>query len=457
MQNSKRKNEMRDMPPTSPEREAFFERQARQAGRSAPSRRESKLQKRATPDFSRLRGGTKRRAVAGVAAESVAPAPSRTRKVKVKAKRERLAKFDYPFFTIVIVLLAFGVVMMFSASYATAFRRFGDSYHYISRQLGFIGIGLIAMLVLSVTDYHIMMNKFIIRIGVAVSAGLMLIVRFTGTSDGGAERWIDFGGFTIQPSEILKFTVIVVFAYWCHTKYDKLGDLKEGFIPILIILLASCGLTLIQPHLSGTIIIFTIGIIMMFVGNCKVKHILLMILAFIMLAVMGLGLLNAMGHDYFSARFLGWQDPEADIRGATFQTYQSLVTIGSGGIFGLGLGNSRQKYAYLPESHNDFIFSIICEELGFVGAILVITLFILFVFRGFYIAVRARDKFGMLLAVGITSHLGVQALLNIGVVTNSLPNTGISLPFFSYGGSALIMQLAEIGVVLNISRKAAIE
>lgn len=228
-------------------------------------------------------------------------------------------------------------------------------------------------------------------------------------------------------------------------------------MPFLVCLLVSCGLTLMQPHLSGTIIIFLIGIVMMFVGNCRVRHILLMCLAFIALAVVGLMALKTFfGYDYFGDRILSWRDPEADITNKTFQTYQSLVTIGSGGLFGLGLGNSRQKYSYLPASHNDFIFSVICEELGFVGAMLVILLFIIFVFRGFYIASKARDRFGMMLAVGITSQIGIQALMNIAVVTNSMPNTGISLPFFSYGGTALMMQLAEIGVVLNISRKAAV-
>jgi cell division protein FtsW len=346
---------------------------------------------------------------------------------------------------------------MFSASYAYAFRMHGDSYFYAMRQLVFIIIGLAAMGILSLVDYRILLNKHIVKIGATVSIGLMLLVRVIGVTQYGAERWFEVFGITVQPSEILKLAVIIVFAYLLHTRYSRLKELRYGFLPLLGFLVISCGLTLLQPHLSGTIIIFLVGLIMMFVGDCKVKHIVVMIVVFLLLASIGLGLLGAMGYDYFSDRILSWQNPEADIQDKTFQTYQSLVTIGSGGFFGLGLGNSRQKYAYLPASHNDFIFSIICEELGFVGAILVILLFLLFVFRGFYIAGRARDKFGMLLAVGITSQLGVQALLNIGVVTNSVPNTGISLPFFSYGGSALIMQLASIGVLLNISRKAAIE
>ena len=498
-QTSKKKNETRSMPPVSPAREAFANRKenfgeadtgaaayqtealftnrgtspargtssarggaAASKGASAAVRKP--LQKRATPDYTNIRNqhetsAQKRKYGAlkvGAGSAAMPAGVSRVRK-KIKRGREKSSKFDIPFFTIVIVLLAFGIVMMFSASYAFAYRTFGDSYHFAANQLRFIALGMGALLILSVIDYHIMMKKFVVIIGASVAAGLMLLVKVTGTTQGGAERWLSVGSITIQPSEILKFAVIVVFAYFAHTKYDRLRELKRGFLPFLVFLLFSCGLTLMQPHLSGTIIIFLIGLIMMFVGDCKVKHIVVTIVLFAVFAVIGLTLLNAIGYDYFSDRILSWQDPEADVRGATFQTYQSLVTIGSGGVFGLGLGNSRQKYAYLPASHNDFIFSIICEELGFVGAVLVILLFILFVFRGFYIAVRARDKFGMLLAAGITAQLGIQALLNIAVVTNSIPNTGISLPFFSYGGSALVMQLAEIGVLLNISRKAAIE
>lgn len=372
--------------------------------------------------------------------------------------RERLSKFDYPFFMLVVVLLAFGIVMMFSASYAYAFKETGDSFYYAGKQLQFIGVGLCVMIVLSFVDYHIMLNKFIVRIGIIGSVGLMLMVKFgIGVTQGGAERWLGFGSFVFQPSEILKFAVIMVFAYLAHTRYEKIKELKAGFMPFCVCLLIACGLTIIQPHLSGTIIIFCIGITMMFVGDCRFKHLIVMLLIFAVLGVVALMGLRAIGYDYFGSRLLSWQNPEADIHGETYQTYQSLITIGSGGMFGLGLGNSRQKYYYLPASHNDFVFSIICEELGFIGAGLVILLFILFVFRGFYISSRARDKFGMMLGVGITMQIGVQALMNIAVVSNSMPNTGISLPFFSYGGSALLMQMAEIGVLLNISRKAAIE
>ncbi|MCL2020062.1 MAG: putative lipid II flippase FtsW [Oscillospiraceae bacterium] len=470
MQNGKRKNETRAMPPTSPAKQARtagFDAKVSSAAQTESFfenfenfHRKRIIAKRETPDYTNLSRKQKYAASGaisgGIAVASPAMSAPRVKR-KQKVRRERLAKFDFTYFTIVIIMLALGIVTMFSASYAYSFRLHGDSYFYVTRQLMFIGLGLAVMFLLSRIDYHIMLNKHIIRLGATISLGLMCLVAIMGTAAGGAVRWLEIGGTTFQPSEMLKFAVIVVMAYWMHTKYSVLKEFKRGFLPILIFLLFACGITLAQPHLSGAIIIFSIGFIMMFVGDCKVLHITLVLLAFAVIAGLGVLLLDALGYDYFNARILSWQNPEADVRGATFQTFQSLITIGSGGIFGLGLGNSRQKYAYLPASHNDFIFSIVCEELGFVGAILVILLFVLFVARGYYIAVCARDKFGMLLAVGITSQLGIQALLNIGVVTNSLPNTGISLPFFSYGGSALVMQMAGIGVVLNISRKAAIE
>jgi cell division protein FtsW len=453
MQNSARKREARVMPPTSPTRQARLDEAAAHAEAVEISARRAKL-KRETPNRAR----TRRVLPAASGAAAITPKEMRKKvKERVKKPKERLARFDFPFFTIVIVLLAFGIVTMFSASYAFAFREHGDSYFFVYRQFVFIGIGLVVMMVLSRINYRLMCNPWLVKLGAGLTLGVMAFVGLAGRVQGGAGRWLEIGGTMVQPSEVLKFAVIVIFAYWMHTHYDKLDKFKEGFLPIFIFLMVSCGLMIFQPHLSGAIIIFTIGFIMMFVGDCKLKHILLTLLVFVLLAALAIPLMRAAGIEHFDSRILSWRNPEADIRGDTFQTYQSLITIGSGGVFGLGLGNSRQKYAYLPASHNDFIFSIICEELGFIGAIVVILLFVVFVARGFYIAICARDKFGMLLAAGITSQLGVQALLNIGVVTNAVPNTGISLPFFSYGGSALIMQMAGIGVVLNISRKAAIE
>ena len=217
-------------------------------------------------------------------------------------------------------------------------------------------------------------------------------------------------------------------------------------------------LMMMEPHLSGTVLICIIGVTLMFVGGVKFSHLFGTGIVGVagMVALVFYKIENE-GFTYFEKRIQSWRDPFADVSDATYQTCQSLIAIGSGGLFGLGLGESRQKYMYLPETKNDFVFAIICEELGFIGAVTVILLFVLFVFRGLYIASKAPDKFGMLVAVGLTVQIGIQAFLNMAVVSNLIPNTGISLPFFSYGGTALVMQLAQMGVLLNISRQAMLE
>lgn len=374
-----------------------------------------------------------------------------------KKKVEAFLGFDYPFFMIVIILLAFGLIMMFSASYATAYTETGDSLYYLKKQALYAFLGIVAMLGLSVVNYHVFEAKPILIIMGVVSTVLMVLVKLMPTEQGGAERWLTVGSITFQPSEILKFVLIVFFAYFTEKNFSHLREFKKGLLPYAVTLIASCGLLMIQPHLSGTIIVFAIGFVMMYVAGVRPKYLIIILALVGLLIAVGIPALNALGYDYFSSRWLSFTDPEADIGDKTFQTYQSLVTIGSGGLFGLGFGNSRQKYSYLPMSRNDFIFSIICEELGFVGGFLVILLFVILVWRGFYISSRARDKFGMMLAFGITFQIGLQALLNIAVVSNSIPNTGISLPFFSYGGTALLMQLGEMGVLLNISRKAELD
>ena len=211
---------------------------------------------------------------------------------------------------------------------------------------------------------------------------------------------------------------------------------------------------LMEPHISGTVLILAIGMTMIFVGGTKIRYFIGLLFA----AAGGvIGIVAIKGVDYAKVRIQGWLDPFSDVQAGTFQTVQSLLAIGSGGWLGLGLANSRQKYLYLPESQNDFIFSIVCEELGYIGAIIVIILFVLFVYRGLMISIKAPDKFGSLLALGLTVQIGFQAMLNIAVVSNTIPNTGISLPFFSYGGTALMMQLAQMGVILNISRQSVLK
>lgn len=366
-------------------------------------------------------------------------------------------KFDFTMFLIVIILLAFGLIMLFSASYAAANSVYGDSFYYINRQLVFAGLGFAAMILVSFIDYRLYCQKFIVFLAIVISTFLMLLVFVMGKTVGGAQRWLEVAGNAFQPSEILKLATIIVIADFMQRNYDKRNDFVKGFVPLVIRIAIACLLVLIQPHLSCTVIIFVTSFCMLAIGGTNMRHLALIGIAVVLGLFAIIKIFPMLGFDYVTDRLLSFRNPEADIQDATYQTYQSLVTIGSGGVFGLGLGNSRQKYGYLPVTQNDFIFSVICEELGFVGAIVVILLFVILLFRGFYIASAAPDKFGMLLCSGIVIHLTVQAFMNIAVVTNAMPNTGVSLPFISYGGTALIMQMAEMGIVLNISRKAAMD
>lgn len=366
--------------------------------------------------------------------------------------------FDKPFFILILVLLVFGTVMMFSASYAWALSENGDGYIYVKKQAIIAGVGIIAMLAISVVDYHVMQRT---KIAVSIfigSLGLLIYTSFFGISHHGARRWISIGGMEFQPSEIMKFAVVVFFAYIISINYNKMKDWRYGVLPFGIVLGIISIFMMVQRHLSGTLLICSIGFIMIFVGGAKLKSFLIAGAGMVGLVTVFIIIKMATGNlHYVSDRIESWRNPFGDISDKTWQTCQSLIAIGSGGLFGMGFGESRQKYLYLPESKNDFIFAIVCEELGLIGAMLVILLFALFIMRGFYIASKARDKFGMMLVVGLTIQIGIQALLNIAVVTNSVPNTGISLPFFSYGGTALAMQLAEMGIILNVSRQANIE
>lgn len=372
---------------------------------------------------------------------------------------------DLTFFFIVLVLLVLGIVMLFSASYAIAIHEGSDGLKYIKRQILFAGAGLVAMLILSRLDYHILRKTWIAYGLFFVSfAMLILVLILPNPRKDDFKRWIYIGNedsvlnFSFQPSEIMKLAIVVLFAYIISVNYSRMKEFKYGMLPFGIVLGAVSVLMVLEPHISGTVIICAIGAIMMFVGGANIKHFIAVGIAAVAGGTAYIAYkVSTGGLGHVTSRITSWLDPFADSLRDTWQTQQSLIAIGSGGLFGLGFGNSRQKFMYLPEAENDFIFAIICEELGFIGAIMIILLFALFVFRGFYIATKAPDKFGMMLAVGLTIQIGLQALLNIAVVTNAIPNTGISLPFFSYGGTALTMQLAQMGIILNISRQATIE
>ena len=367
--------------------------------------------------------------------------------------KKRLAGQPAPdiwFLIILMLLVCYGLVMLFSAGYAVALYRRGDAYTYIRPQLLFAAFGAAAMYAASLVDYHIW-HKLAWPI-MGVSLALLAIVLFMPEYNG-CKRWIVLPGLgTLQPSEIAKFAVVLVFAHIISLNHDRMQTFATGVLPFMVILGAVTVLMLLEPHLSGTLLILGIGAVLMFVGGTGLKW-------FALAGIAGAGAIAAVVLlpelvPYAMGRLSSWRDPFADPLGEGHQTIQSLYAIASGGAAGLGLGNSRQKYLYVPEPQNDFIFSILCEELGFVGAALTVVLFLLLFLRGMSIAVRARDKFGALLAVGFVVQVVLQAVLNIAVVTNTIPNTGISLPFFSSGGTSLMMLLGEMGIVLSVSRQA---
>ena len=359
---------------------------------------------------------------------------------------------DLPFLLLILTLVAFGLVMLGSASWAVGLYRRGDAYAYLRPQLLFAAVGLAALWAASRVDYHVYHRLAWPLLG--LSLVLLTVVLFMPEYNG-CKRWIVLPGLgTLQPSEIAKFSVVLVFSHIIALNQSRMDQFRVGVLPFVAILGVVAVLMLLEPHLSGTLLILVIGAVLMFVGGTGLRW----------FGLAGAGALTALSLalvllpdlvPYAADRLSSWLDPFADPLGDGHQTIQSLYAIGSGGATGLGLGNSRQKHLYVPEPQNDFIFSILCEELGFVGAALVLLLFFLLLWRGLVIAVRAPDKFGALLAVGFVVQVCLQAVLNIAVVTNTIPNTGISLPFFSSGGTSLMMLLGEMGIVLSVSRQGS--
>ncbi len=373
----------------------------------------------------------------------------------VKRKRNLVAqgRVDITFLSLVLILLTTGLVMLFSASYAYSYEYYGDSYRFIIRQAFFAVAGIVAMLVISKIDYHFW-KRFAWLIYAVVLVMLVVLLILPPMVEGmDVKRWLVIGGFSFQPSEIAKFAVVLLFASLISSNYKQMKSIK--FVGLLIgILGLTCVLVVLEKHLSATVLIFAIGAVMLFVGGLQKRYIIAGGIAGVVALIGAIvtGLVS-----YASDRIKYWRDPWLDPKGKGFQTIQSLLAIGSGGIMGRGIGQSRQKYLWVPEPHNDFIFAIVCEELGLIGALFIVAMFALLVWRGFTIAMKAPDKFGALLSIGLTFQVGLQAMLNIWVVTNTIPNTGISLPFFSYGGTSLMILLAEMGIVLSVSRSANME
>ncbi len=378
------------------------------------------------------------------------------KKGKKKSQAQTVQKpFDFVLCIIVLLLLALGIVMVLSASAPSSLSTTGNSYTYVIKQVIFASIGLVLMFFLSKFDYHIYKNFYKIAYVIAIIALLSVAIPKIGVSVNGARRWIDIGFGTFQPSEIAKICLIVFYAGYLTEHKDDLPFFWKGCIksffwlapPIFI-------LFFLQDHLSASIVIIAIISIMMIMAGTKIKHFLSIGITGGSAAAAGMLLLATLTNKggFRLNRITTFLDPWQDPTGDGWQVIQGLYAIGSGGLFGVGLGQSKQKYLYIPEPHNDFIFAIIAEELGFIGCLIVIGLFAAFIWRGILTAMKAPDTFGSLLAVGITSLVGIQAIINIAVVTSSMPATGMSLPFFSYGGTALLILLCSMGVLLNISR-----
>jgi len=382
---------------------------------------------------------------------------SREKRHKARELKEiARGPIDLPFLVLVLMLVAIGLIMLFSASFPSALKEEGDPFFFVRSQALFAAAGIAAMLAVGRINYQRLRGfSSIALIGSIVLLALVLVPGL-GVTRNFATRWLKLflvAGPQYQPSELAKLGIIIYFASTISVRRDKMRTFRFGILPYGIILVIYAILMLLEPHMSGCILLLGIGAVMMVVGGMH----WLWITAGV--SVAGLGVYALLFTDlmekigYNSDRIRTWVDPWWDVGDKSYQMAQSLISIGSGGVLGVGLGKGRQKFQFLPEEHNDFIFAVVCEELGYIGAGIIMVLFALLILRGYWIAVKARDRFGALLAVGVTTQIALQTFLNIAVVTGLIPATGISLPFFSYGGTALMIQLFEVGIVLSVSRQ----
>ncbi len=351
-------------------------------------------------------------------------------------------------FFIVAILVAVGIVMIYSASAIYANSRMGDSLYYLKRHLIYLIVGLVMMLAAMGTDMDKLRRLAKPAAMLAMILLVLVLIPHIGREMGGAKRWFKFGPVNFQPSEFAKIVIILYIADVAARKGSELRDFFRGFLPPMIVLGLIVGLTLLEPDLGTAVTIFMIAILMLYVGGVKPAHITASILA--SLPVLYLLLFSV---SYRKKRMMAFLNPWADRRGTGFQIIQSFIALGSGGLFGVGLGQSRQKLFYLPASHTDFIFSIIGEELGFIGTASIVVLFTLFVWQGMKIVFRAPEMFEKLVSLGVVSLIAIEAIINVGVTAGALPTKGLPLPFISYGGSGLIFHLLAIGLLLNIAKK----
>lgn len=408
--------------------------------------------------------------------------PPPKKPVKKRADFWAVGKLDVPFLLLVITILTIGLVMLFSASYTYAYyNKGGDSAWFFKRQLLFAVVGVAAMFLVSKVRYDYFKLFAIPALLVTwFLLVLVLVLPPMNPEKPDFHRWIDLGVFTVQPSEIAKLAIILFCAWHMDKSHKRIIGKRENparlsktvkglsngrvvvydsFVMLCLyglIIVLTAGLVYLENHLSGTLLILAIGVVMLFLGEVK-QHWFVLIGAVAVIALVFFIFNPEILEKYAGERITAWLDKSYQPRGARWQTNNSLYAIGSGGLFGTGLGNSKQKHLYVSEPQNDFIFAIVCEELGFLRAVGILLLYVLLVARGVKIGLRAKDRFGALLSMGIVFQVGLQTALNIGVVTDALPNTGISLPFFSYGGSSLLMLLFEMGMVLAVSRYSRLD
>lgn len=367
-----------------------------------------------------------------------------------KENRRRIpaeGRVDYPFLFLVLLALAVGLIMLYSASFAQSEYDTGysSSTRYLQKQAVCAGIGLIAMAMFSRIPVD-----FWFRLAWPLYAGsilLLLSVLVVGESVNGARRWINVAGLQFQPSELAKFTMILIFGRLTRKYGERAEKFRYGVLGFGVTMLGILVPLALEKHLSAIMLMGMVAVVMMFVAGTRMRWLLMGGGAAALFVVV---YVNLMG--YAGDRITAWLHPERDPGDTGYQILQSLYAIGSGGVFGLGFGKSRQKYLYLPFQYNDYIFAVICEELGLVGASLIIILLAALILRGYWVALHAQDRFSTVLAAGLVTLIAVQTVLNLGVVTNLLPSTGIALPFFSYGGTALAVNLGEMGIVLSVSR-----
>ncbi len=363
------------------------------------------------------------------------------------AVRIRAGDMDYTFMFIVILLLFFGLVMLLSSSAPAGNTIYGNSYYFFIKQASCAAAGLVGMFLVSRINYNVYKKLANPMMLVCIILLVCVLVPGIGVRLNGSRRWLNTPFIQLQPSEFMKPVIAIYFAKQIDTgKYN----LKKpgGNLPFIGVLIIVLGLMLMETHLSGAIVIAGIGVTVMIAGGTPIKPMLIGLLVIIPVGIIAIHAVSAVRW----ARVTSFLDPFKDIRDESYQVAQGLYAIGSGGIFGRGLGQSIQKYSYLPEPYNDFIFAIVCEELGLVGAIVVMLLFAALILRAIKIATNAPDTYSSLVALGISAQLAIQTILNIAVATSSVPNTGVSLPFFSYGGTAILTLLLEMGILLNISR-----